>query len=94
MVVTICLGRFEAGVNTFPHISHEIYSVNHLYLLNGEFHSVPRNHLLLDNVGHLLVNLLVNLLVDLHVNFLVQHQIILNHFMITSLTITMYIYQN
>ena len=94
MVVAICLRRFEAGVNTFPHISHEIYFVNHLYLLNGEFHSVPRNHLLLDNVGHLLVNLLVNLLVDLHVNFLVQHQIILNHFMITSLTITMYIYQN
>ena len=23
-VVTICLLRFEAGVNTFPHISHEI----------------------------------------------------------------------
>ena len=73
MVVTICLRRFEAGVNTFPHISHEIYFVNHLYLLNGEFHSVPRNHLLLDNVGHLLVNLLV----DLHVNLLVQYQIIL-----------------
>ena len=75
MVVTICLGRFEAGVNTFPHISHEIYFVNHLYLLNGEFHSVPRNHLLLDNVGHLLVNLLV----DLNMSLIVKHHHLHDH---------------
>ena len=36
------LARFEAGVNTFPHISQiKIFFVNHLYLLNEESQNVP-----------------------------------------------------
>ena len=40
-LMTICLRRFEAGVETFPHISHKKVFVNDLYLLNGESHNVP-----------------------------------------------------
>ena len=36
------LARFEAGVNTFPHISQiKPFFVNHLYLLNEESQNVP-----------------------------------------------------
>ena len=64
-VVTICLHRFEAEVNTFPHISQMKHFLFYRYTFTLSQHLLYCD--LVENIGHFPIKLLV---VDLHINII------------------------
>ena len=76
------LARFEAGVNTFPHISQiKTFFVNHLYLLNEESQNVPLK--IIDLLDQLLVDILYHISHFLVNNLMYHH--IHDHFQLFTL---------